>query len=235
MKTIPIEGELRERLGKGGARSLRRDGRIPAVLYGQGKSFNLTVDRKQFVRAMQEAHGENVIFDVRVPGESAPLKSIAREIQHDPVSRAAVHVDFQHIDLTAKIHVSVAIRLVGEPDGVKNFGGILERPAREVEILCLPADIPASIDVDVSRMLIGDTLHVSDIVAGKFEFQGDPAKVVAHVAAPTVEKEPVAEVAVAGVTPEGEAAAPVEGAPEAEAKDEEEQDKREKKEKKEKK
>ena len=64
MKTIPIEGELRERLGKGGARSLRRDGRIPAVLYGQGKSFHLTVDRKQFVHAMQEAHGENVIFDV---------------------------------------------------------------------------------------------------------------------------------------------------------------------------
>jgi large subunit ribosomal protein L25 len=228
MKTIPIEGELRERLGKGGARTLRRDGRIPAVLYGQGKSFHLTVDRKQFVLAMQEAHGENVIFDVSVPGESVRLKAIAREVQHDPVSRAAVHVDFQHIDLAMKIHVSVAIRLVGEPDGVKNFGGILERPAREVEILCLPADIPASIDVDVSRMLIGDTLHVSDIVAGNFEFLGDPSKVVAHVAAPTVEKEPVAEAAVAGVTPEGEAAAPAEGAAETEGKAEEEKEKKEK-------
>jgi large subunit ribosomal protein L25 len=224
MKTIPIEGELRERLGKGGARSLRRDGRIPAVLYGQGKSFHLTVDRRQFVRAMQEAHGENVIFDVRVPGESAPLKSIAREIQHDPVTRSAVHVDFQHIDLSTKIHVKVAIHLVGEPEGVKNFGGILERPSREVEILCLPADIPASIDVDVSRMMVGDTLHVSDIVAGNFEFLGDPSKVVAHVAAPTVEKEPVAEAAVAGVTPEGEAAEAAEAAeaPEGEEKAEDE-------------
>jgi len=213
MKTIPIESELRDELGKGGARSSRREGRIPAVLYGQGKSIHLTVDRKAFARAMHEAHGENVIFDVRIPGESAPLKSIAREVQHHPISRAAVHVDFQHIDMTQKIHVSVSVRLIGEPDGVKNFGGILEHPSRELEILCLPVDIPASIDVDVTRMMIGDTIHVSDIQPDNYEFLDDGSKVLAHVAAPTVEKVATdAAAAVEGaVAPTAEAGKPAEG------------------------
>ena len=209
MKTIAIDGQLRERLGKGGARSSRRDGRIPAVLYGQGKSIHLTVDRKEFVRALQEAHGENIIFDVKVPGESAPLKSIAREVQHHPISRAAVHVDFQHIDMTKKIQLDVAVHLLGEPEGVRNYGGILEQPARELAILCLPTAIPASIDVDVSEMMVGDTLHVSEITPEGFEFIDDESKVVAHVAAPTVEKTPAEEEE--GVAPaEGEA--PAEGA-----------------------
>ena len=106
MKTIPIQAELRERVGKGGARSARREGRIPAVLYGHGERIHLSVDRREFVRAMVEAHGENVIFDVTLPGQS-PLKSIAREIQHDPVTRSTIHVDFQHIDMSKKINVSV--------------------------------------------------------------------------------------------------------------------------------
>lgn len=227
MKTIAIEGEIRDRLGKGGARSSRRGGRLPAVLYGQGKTIHLTVDRKEFVRAMQQAHGENIIFDVRLPGESIPLKSIAREVQHHPVSRAAMHVDFQHIDMSRKIELSVAVHLVGEPEGVRNFGGILEHPSRELEILCLPTDIPASIDVDVSEMMVGDTLHVSDITPGNFEFLDDGSKVVAHVAAPTVEKEPAAEeiegeaVAEGAAAPEGEAAeAKAEGGSEEEKKGE---------------
>jgi large subunit ribosomal protein L25 len=205
MKTIHIEGEIRDRLGKGGARTSRRDGRIPAVLYGRGKTIHLTVDRKEFVRAMQEAQGENIIFDVKLPGESKPLKSIAREIQHHPVSRSAVHVDFQHIDMLKKIHVSVVVNLVGEPEGVRNFGGILEQPARELEILCLPSEIPASIDIDATELMVGDTIHVSDVTPDKFEFLQEGSKVIAHVAAPTVEKEPVAEEEEAAVA-EGEPA-----------------------------
>jgi large subunit ribosomal protein L25 len=210
MKTIAIDGELRDRLGKGGARTSRRSGRIPAVLYGQGKSINLTVDRKDFVRALQEAQGENVIFDVKIPGESTPLKSIAREVQHHPISRAAVHVDFQHIDMSKKIQLSVAVHLLGEPEGVRNFGGILEHPGRELAILCLPTDIPASIDVDVSEMMVGDTLHVSDVTPENFEFLDDGSRVIAHVASPTVEKEPTAEEGEGVAVAEGEA--PAEGA-----------------------
>jgi len=210
MKTIAIEAELRERTGKGGARDARRQGRLPGVLYGQGKSIHLTVDRRTFVRALNESPGENVIFDVQVPGEAAPLKSIAREIQTDPVSRSALHVDFQHIDMDKPIEVDVTVHLVGEPDGVRNYGGILEHVARELAVLCLPSDIPSSIDVDVSAMMIGDTVHVSDIPVSGFQIVEESNKVIAHVAAPTVEKVAAAEEAPAAAEGE-EAPAEAEG------------------------
>lgn len=215
MKTIPIEALERDRRGKGSARASRREGRLPCVLYGQGQSLHISVDRKEFLRAMQDAHGENVIFDVTLPGQT-PLKSIAREIQHDPVSRAAIHVDFHHIDMSQKIHVSVAVHLTGEPEGVRNFGGILEHVARDLEVSCLPADIPSHIEIDVSQLMIGDSVHVSDITPEKFELLEDDSKVIAQVAAPTVEKEPVAaegeEAPAEGEeAAEGAAASPAEG------------------------
>ena len=121
-----------------------------------------------------------------------------------------MHVDFQHIDMTKKIQLDVAVHLQGEPEGVRNYGGILEQPARDLAVLCLPIDIPASIDVDVSEMMVGDTLHVSEIEPRGFEFVDDGSKVVAHVAAPTVEKTPAEEAEEGEVPAEGEA--PAEGA-----------------------
>ena len=206
MKTIPIEARLRERTGKGGARTARREGRLPGVLYGQGKSIHLSVDRREFTRAVSQAHDENVLFDVKIPGESGVLTSIAREIQHDPLTRVALHVDFQYVDLTKPIHVEVAVHLIGEADGVKNYGGVLEHVAREIEVLCLPTDIPSHIDVDVSALLVGQSIHVSDIPAKGFQILTLGSQVVAHVAAPTVEKAPTAEAAPV------EGAAPAEGA-----------------------
>ncbi len=187
MKTITIDATPRERTGKGAARTARREGLIPGTLHGQGKTITLSVDRRDFARKLMDAHGENVIWDVTLPGES-PLKSIAREIQHDPVSRSMIHVDFQHIDMNRKINVLVAVHLNGEPDGVRNYGGILEHVSRELEISCLPADIPASIDIDVTDLLVGDSIHVRDIPTQNFEFLTDTDRVIAHVASPTVEK-----------------------------------------------
>lgn len=210
MKTIAIRADERGRKGKGGAREARRAGRIPGVLYGQGKNIPLTVDRKEFAHVLVEQHSHNVIFDLTLPGQ-APMKSIAREIQVDPVSRVMLHVDFQHIDMTKKIHVRVAVHVTGEPDGVKNQGGILEHVARELEVSCLPADIPESVTVDVAHLTIGMSVHVSDIEAEGFEFLEDPKKVVALVVAPTVEK-----VAVAEVAPEEGAEGAAEAAPAAE-------------------
>lgn len=186
MKTITIEAKRRERTGKGGARTARREGGIPAVLYGQGESISLVVDRRDFVRKFMDAHGENVIWDVSIAGE-APRKSLAREIQTHPISRRMTHVDFQHIDLSKKIQVSVVVHLVGEPDGVRNYGGILEHAGREVMVECLPIDIPASIEVDVTNMAVGDSVHLSDLPREDYEFLEDPHKVIAHVASPTVE------------------------------------------------
>lgn len=201
MKTITISAAERTRCGKGGAREARREGRIPGILYGQGQQVPLTVDRREFARALLDAHTTNVIFDLSLPGKP-PLKTIAREIQTDPVSRLMIHVDFQHIDMSRKINVSVAVILKGEPDGVKNFGGILEHVTRDVEIMCLPADIPESITVDVSHLGVGDAVHVSELPAG-FEYMDDPHRVIALVAAPTVEKtaaETAAEAADAAAT-----------------------------------
>lgn len=198
MRTISIQANLRERVGKGGARTSRRDGQLPGVLYGQGENVAISVDRKEFANAMQEAHGENVIWDVAIPGRES-LKSIAREIQHHPINRHLMHVDFQYIDLSKPIQVSVVVHLLGEPEGVKNFGGILEHVSRELDILVLPANIPAQIDVNVAEMLVGDSIHVSDLPTDNFEFVGDPARVVAQVAAPTVAKaDEEAEEAAAG-------------------------------------
>jgi large subunit ribosomal protein L25 len=187
MRTIAIQAESRERIGKGGARTARREGRLPGVLYGQGLNIHLTVDRREFGRAIQAAAGENIIFDLTMPGE-APLKSIARDVQRHPVSRDLVHVDFQHIDMNKPVTVGIVVHLLGEPEGVKNFGGILEHPSRELEVSCLPANIPSHIDVDVSHLMVGDSIHVSDLPSSGFEFLDEPGRVVVHVAAPTVEK-----------------------------------------------
>jgi large subunit ribosomal protein L25 len=212
MKTISISAKARDKKGRSGANATRRDERIPGILYGQGKNVVLSVDRKEFVKAMQEAHGENVLIDVVVDG-AAPLKSILREVQHDTLHRFITHLDFQHIDLNKKIHVRVAIHLHGEPEGVKTYGGILEHTTRDVEILCLPAEIPPHFDVDVSKLLIGDSIHVSDLVRGNYEILAEPTRVVAQVTAPTIEKAPepeVTEAAVAAATPEEGGAAKAE-------------------------
>lgn len=187
MKTITIEARARESKGKGGARSTRREGRLPGVLYGQGQNITLSIDRRDFGKKVHDAHGENVIWDV-VIDDAAPLKSLAREIQHDSISRRMIHVDFEHIDMTRRIHVAVAVHLNGEPDGVRNFGGVLEHVARELEVICLPSDIPASIDLDVTELGVGDSIHVSDLSPEGFEFLAEGSKVIAQVAAPTVEK-----------------------------------------------
>lgn len=187
MKTIAIAAQSRTKTGRSGANASRRENRIPGVLYGQGHVVPLSVDRKEFVKAMAEAHGENVLFDV-VVDQKTPLKSILREVQHDTFHRFVTHIDFQHIDLSKKIHVRVAIHLHGEPEGVKTFGGILEHTSRDVEILCLPAEIPAHFDVEVSKLLVGDSIHVSDLPKGNWEFLTEPQRVVAQVTAPVVEK-----------------------------------------------
>jgi large subunit ribosomal protein L25 len=205
MKTISIAAEVRTKTGRSGANAARRDGKIPGVLYGQGKTIVIALDRKTFLKAINETHGENVLFDVSV-GTGAPLKSILREVQHDELHRYVTHVDFQHIDLSKKIHVRVAIHLHGEPEGVKTFGGILEHTTRDVEILCLPAEIPPHFDVDVAKLLVGDSIHVSDLPRGNWEFLTEPMRVVAQVTAPTVEKAPEAEAAAAAETPAAGAA-----------------------------
>jgi len=192
MAEVNLAVEKRDVIGKGPAKKMRSEGKIPAVIYGQGeKSVPLTLDAKAFHAILHSHHGENVIFEIQIPGRKTGLKAILREVQHQPVSGEILHVDFQHISMTKKITVQVPVALVGSPDGVRNKGGILEHILHELEVECLPGDIPEHIEVDVTELDVGDSVHVSDIPAGKAKILTDPERSVATVVPPTIIKAPV--------------------------------------------
>jgi large subunit ribosomal protein L25 len=178
--------------GKGVARKLRRAGRIPAVYYGRGEEpIVLEIGLRELEEVIAKSEGGNVIVDLKVDGDqTADRKALIREIQRDPVGGAILHLDFQHISLTERIVVEVPIILVGTPVGVKDGGGILEHLLREVEVECLPTDIPSRLEVDVSALAIGDSLHVSDIRAERVEIQTEADRAIATVVPPTVLEEP---------------------------------------------
>jgi large subunit ribosomal protein L25 len=191
--------------GKNEARRLRASGRIPAVLYGAKKqAVAVSVDPKQISRILHSEAGHNSIFDLKVAGENA--KGMVVDWQYDPLSGKLLHIDLKRIAMDEKIRVSVPIHLVGEAPGVKVQGGIMDQVLREVEIECLPGDIPSHIDADVSHLEFGSVLRVADLPhGGKLEFVTDEQQTVAHVTHVKEEVAPTAEAAV-----EGAAAAPAE-------------------------
>ena len=194
-----LKGEQRSGVGKGVARKLRAAGRVPAIYYGRGEEpIAIAVNTKEVETLLAGAAGSNVIVDLQVSGAGAgDRKALIREIQRDPVQGTILHLDLQHISLTERITVEVPIELVGTPVGVKDGGGILEHLLREVEIECLPTDIPTHIDVDVSGLAIGDSLHVSDIKAERVTIKTEGERAIATVVPPTVLEEaaPTAEAA----------------------------------------
>jgi large subunit ribosomal protein L25 len=167
--------------GKNEARRLRASGRIPAVLYGAKKqAVAVSVDPKQISRILHSESGHNTIFDLSVAGESA--KGMVVDWQYDPLSGKLLHIDLKRIAMDEKMRVSVPIYLVGEAPGVKTQGGLLDQVLREVEIECLPGDIPSHIDADVSHLEFGHVLRVADLPhSGKVKFVTDEQQTVAHV------------------------------------------------------
>ena len=193
-----VEAEAREAFGKNVARRLRYSGRIPAVVYGGGgPSIPLAVDPRAILRVLHSGAGHNAIFTLEIPGK-APARVMLREWQWDPVRGGLLHVDMVRIARDTKLRVRVPIQITGEPQGVKVQGGILEFILREVEVECLPDDIPEHITVDVTELLIGRNLRVSDLpVDEKVKVLAEPARVVAHVLPPKTEEAPAEEVAAA--------------------------------------
>ena len=191
--------------GKNEARRLRAVGRIPAVLYGAKKStVAVSVDPKQITRILHSEAGHNTIFDVQVGDEKAKVMIV--DWQHDPMHGKLLHIDLKRIAMDEKMRVMVPIHLVGEAEGVKTQGGILDQVLREVDVECLPADIPSHIDADVTALVFGTVLRVSDLPrAGKLEFITDETQTVAHITSVKEEVAPTPE-AVA----EAAAAAPAE-------------------------
>ena len=203
MAIVPLAGRVRAGVGKGPARQARRDGEIPGVIYGAGETPTaLAVPKKAFEQALKTAHaGGNVIVALRLDG-AAEQTAIIREVQRDPISHDILHLDFHHISLTEKVTVEVTVHLTGIPDGVKNGGGILEHITREVEIECLPTQIPQHLELDVSKLGIGDSIHVRDLVIPNAEILSDADVTIATVVPPTVMVDPVPGAASAAAEPE---------------------------------
>jgi large subunit ribosomal protein L25 len=235
MKTIELPVEKRSTIGKNEARRSRAVGRIPAVVYGAGKpNVPISVDRKALADLFREGAGENAIFLLKLAGSDQSRHAMIRELQRDPVSRKPLHIDFLRVLMDVKVTVKVPIEVVGVARGVKTDGGILDVVTREIEIECLPADIPAHIGVDVAELGIGDAIRVSDLppIEG-VRIVDNPEKVVVHVAHPTREEEPVvaaaegavAEPAEPEVLKKGKAVAEEEGGEEGQQKKEKEKEK----------
>lgn len=210
MEQIDLKAQVRKMTGKGPARTLRREGRIPAVLYGpKTDAMMLSIDFKEFEQIVKKANVGSVLLNLQIQnGETLTRPAMIKELQTNPVSGAFVHVDFYEIDMQRKINVSVPVVTRGKSVGVEE-GGMLQIVRREIELFCLPTAIPESIEVDISDLTIGDSIHIREIaLPGDVELPEDIDFTVITVLAPKVEEEVVEEEELE----EGEEAAEAEGA-----------------------
>jgi len=195
-QVLNVEAEPREDFGKNAAGRLRHAGRIPAVVYGGGgPAIPITVNPRKIVDILHSESGHNAIFTLDIRGK-APARVMLREWQVDPTHGALLHVDMVRVARDTRLKLKVPIHITGEAQGVKVQGGFFEFVLREVEVECLPDDIPDHIPVDVTELMIGRNLRVEDLPVGeKVKVLTDPARVVAHVVALKAEEEkPAAEV-----------------------------------------
>lgn len=199
MEAFVVEATPREERGKGVARRIRRTGLVPAVLYGgKNQPVPMTVNARQVARILRSETGHNTIFSVHVVGHKEE-KAMVKDWQVDPVSGALLHVDLLRIAMDVRMRVRVPVHVFGEPEGVKLQGGIFEMVTREVELECLPGDIPEEFKVDVSGLTIGKQLRASDLPfdPAKVKLVTDPQRVLAHVVILKKEEEVVPVEAVA--------------------------------------
>ena len=192
---IVVEGAPRSDRGKNEARRLRQTGKVPAVLYGgKGNSITLALNAKQIGAILRSASGHNTLFQVDLAGKHEP--AILKDWQVDPLSGKLLHVDLLRVAMDVRMRVKVPVHTFGEPAGVKQQGGVFEVVTREVEIECLPNDIPTEFKVDVSELMLGKQLRASELAidGAKMKLITDPDRVLAHVVALKVEEEKPAEV-----------------------------------------
>jgi large subunit ribosomal protein L25 len=188
-----LEAQKRESGNKNAARRVRMGGKIPAIVYGAGKdSTSVAVDPRQVLRILKSESGHNTIFDLAL--DSDRVKAMIVDWQFEPIKGHLLHVDLQRIAMDQKLTVTVPVVLKGEALGVKTEGGILEQLLREVEIECLPADIPKSIEADVSHLVFGVEVRVKDLVhSDKVKFLTDENQMIAHITSVKEEVAPTPE------------------------------------------
>jgi large subunit ribosomal protein L25 len=192
MDTVQLTGRARSEKGKGASRKVRRGGGIPAILYGPGiEPLMLSIDYREFVDSLKGRPAENVIFDLRIEsnGKSQSKEVMIKELQSDPVTRDYLHIDFCGISMEKEIEATVLLQLVNTPVGVTK-GGLLEHIRRELSVVCLPRDLVDMIEIDVSGLDIGDTLHIGDIhIPLGLRSTEDEDLTIATVVAPTITAE----------------------------------------------
>jgi len=199
-----LQVSTRSARGKGAARTLRRSGKVPGVIYGHGRApESVAVDTTALHKMLVGISAATTIVDVAIDGR-APVKALIREIQRDSLRPGQIlHLDLYEIQAHEKITLEVPVRLVGIPDGVRNFGGVLDHSLRDLEIEVLPGDIPEHVDLDVTALTIGHSLFVRDLQIPKARILNDPDTPVCTVVAPRTEEAP-AVVEEAAVTAEPE-------------------------------
>jgi large subunit ribosomal protein L25 len=205
MAQIIVEGAPRETRGKNEARRLRVAGRVPATLYGgKGEVLALAVNTKQVTAILRSESGHNTLFQVNLGGKQEP--AIVKDWQVDPVTGNLLHVDLLRIAMDVRMKVKVPVHTFGEPSGVKVQGGVYEVVTREVEVECLPADIPTEFKVDVSGLALNQSLRAGELPldSKKLKLLTDPQTVLSHVVTLRAEEEKPVEAAVATTPAEPE-------------------------------
>ena len=203
MELRELTARRRDGSGKGFARRLRREGLVPGIIYGGTAPVPVALDPRNVMRLVRDQTGSVALLNIKLDGDPTHRAAIIRDLQYDPVSEALLHVDLQEVSMDRAITVTVAIHPVGEAAGVKEQGGILQMILREVQVSCLPGQIPQRIDADVSALMIGNVVTVANLVAPEgVRILNDPGQAVVTVSAPMAEE-------VAAV-PAAEAAAPAE-------------------------
>ena len=200
-----LEATPRDTFGKNEARRTRRDGHVPAVLYGDGKDATpISVQPKALLKILHSESGQNTLISLKLP-DGGDARVLVRDFQLDPITHQLLHADFYRIAMDRLIQVTIPVVVRGEPKGVKQQGGILEFIRREIVIECLPGDIPENVEVDVSELMLHQGVRVRDIAAdAKWKSVSDPDMMLVHVILPKAEEvaaTPEATAAVATATP----------------------------------
>ncbi len=187
MSQTTLTASLRTATGKGAARTLRREGQVPAVIYGHGRPAEpLSVDVGPLTRYFA-SRDRSAVIEVEIPGRDR-VRAILREVQRNPIRPTDIlHIDLYEIHADEALTLEVPVRLIGVPDGVRNFGGVLDHVLRELEIKVLPRNIPEHLDLDVSGLGIGQGLHIRDVKQPEIEFLQDEDLLICTVVAPRVE------------------------------------------------
>ena len=199
--TVSLSAAPRTGRGKGPARRARAAHQVPAVIYGRGREPQpLLLDAVALEKALKGIDPESTVFDLAVDGST--FKTLIREIQRHPVAQRIMHLDFYEIHAGERITLDIQVHLVGVPDGVRNGGGVLDQVLREVEIEVLVSDIPDRVELDVTALAVGKSLHVGDLTIPKARIVTDEDLTICTVVPPRTEEEPVVVEEVPSTEPE---------------------------------